>query len=87
MNEWGTGQVFITTNNAGMLPHSLTGSPNTVIVNPLSEEESAELIGNLAGYKLSEEEKQQQTTTANEKNWRYIPPVMVRYVVLFVLGL
>ena len=84
VNEWGTGLVLVTTNNAGVIPQDkVAGSESTITVDPLSVEESAKLIGTLTEYELSENETQKLTTTTDIKNWRYIPPVMARYVDFF----
>ena len=85
MSEWGTGLVLVTTNNAsGVIPQNkVAGSESTITIDPLSVEESVKLIGTLTEYELNENETQKLTTTADIKNWRYIPPVMARYVDFF----
>ena len=62
------------TNNAEVIPNTLATA--VVTVDPLSIEESAKLIGRLAGHKLSKEEEKLLETTADKRGWRYIPLVM-----------
>ena len=72
--EWGNGKVLVTTSNAGVIPQNNTVS--TVGIEPLSIEESAKLIGRLAGYNLNEREKESLKAAVNTKQWRCLPLVM-----------
>lgn len=69
--EWGNGKVLVTTNNAGVIPQTTTVS--TVTLDPLSIEESANLVGKLARYSLSESEKESLKSTVKNKHWRCLP--------------
>ena len=74
--EWGNGKVLVTTSNAGVIPQ--TNMVSTVDVDELSIEESAELIGQLAGYNLSEKEKMSLKVAVHTNKWRCLPLVMAR---------
>ena len=76
LHEWGSGKVLVTTSNAGVIPQKTT-TIETVGIDPLSIEESAELVGLLAGYSLSEREKESLKAMVDKKQWRCLPLVMV----------
>ena len=77
--EWGSGTILVTTNNVQVIPFRHTTAASTIIVDPLSIEESTKLIEETAGYSLSSTEKTLLEATAEKKHWRLIPLVMARY--------
>ena len=75
-DKWENGKVLVTTSNAGVIPQNNIDTVSTVGIEPLSIEESAKLIGRLAGYNLNEREKESLKAAVNTKQWRCLPLIM-----------
>ena len=74
--EWGMGTVLVTTNNAVVIPN--TPATSVVTIDPLTLEESTKVIGELARYELSENEKMFLKHEAKERGWRHLPLIMAQ---------
>ena len=70
------GKVLVTTSNAVVIPN--TPATSMVTIDPLTLEESAEVIGELAGYKLTENERMFLKYTAERRGWRHLPLIMAQ---------
>ena len=76
----------MTTHNAGVIPARIPQT-SIVTIDPLSMEESAELVGHQVGsYKTDKEDKTRLTWRENEllmeaigkRDWRSVPVVMAQ---------